>query len=119
MPIALLGFIFLPDQPEVCRAWYLTEDEKAFGRKRMELEGRKGRQPYTKAKVKRIFKSWHIYMLTLLYVTFNNGNALGAAPVFAQYLQYHKDPTYEIWQINVRTSCEINRMRHSLIIHDF
>ena len=101
MPIALLGFVFLPDQPEVCRAWYLTEEEKAFGRKRMELEGRKGRQPYTKAKVKRIFKSWHIYMLTLLYVTFNNGNGTGAAPVFAQYLYYHRDPSYQTWQINV------------------
>lgn len=93
LPIALLGFVFLPDQPEVCRSWYLTEDEKAFGRKRMELEGRKGRQPFTKAKIKRIFKSWHIYMLTLLYVTFNNGNAIGAAPVFALYLYYHKNPS--------------------------
>ena len=81
MPIALLGFVFLPDQPEVCRAWYLSADEKAFGIKRMELEGmgtthttknilscsssvrhklnhttvigRKGRAPYTKAKIKR------------------------------------------------------------------
>lgn len=39
MPIAILGFVFLPDQPEVCRAWYFTEDEKAFGIKRMQLEG--------------------------------------------------------------------------------
>lgn len=34
----------------------------------MELEGRKPRAPYTKAKVKKILTSWHIYALTALYV---------------------------------------------------
>jgi hypothetical protein len=34
----------------------------------MELEGRKPRGPYTKAKLKKIFTSWHIYFLTLLYM---------------------------------------------------
>ena len=100
LPIALLGYVVLPDLPETSRAWYLTVDERAFGRKRMELEGRKGRRPFTKAKIRKIFSSWHIYLLTLLYVTFNNGNGL-STPVFAQYLQYHKDPKYAIWQINV------------------
>lgn len=65
MPIALLGYVFLPDLPENCRAWYLTPAEREFGRKRMELEGRKGRQPFTKAKIKQIMSSWHIYLLTL------------------------------------------------------
>lgn len=39
-------------------------------------------------------------MLTLLYITFNNGGS-AAAPVFAQYLKRSKDPKYEVWQINV------------------
>ena len=100
LPIALSGFIVLPDLPETSRAIYLTEAERALGRKRMELEGRKGRQPFTKAKVVRIFKSWHIYVLTLLYISFNNGND-GAMPVFAQYLKDSVHPKYQIWQINV------------------
>jgi MFS transporter, ACS family, pantothenate transporter len=100
LPIALLGYIVLPDLPETCRAWYLSEDEIAFGKRRVELEGRKGKQPYTKAKIKRIFSSWHIYVLTLLYVTFNNG-AAGAAPVFAQFLKASKDHKYTVSQINV------------------
>lgn len=65
----------------------------------MELEGRKGRAPYTKAKIEKIFSSWHIYMLSLVYITFNN-NGL-SIPIFAQYLHYHKDPTYTVWQVNV------------------
>ena len=39
-------------------------------------------------------------MLTLLYITFNNGGS-AAAPVFAQYLKRSKEPKYEVWQINV------------------
>lgn len=42
--------------------------EIAFAQKRMALEGRAQRGPYTKAKLKKIFTSWHIYTLVLLYV---------------------------------------------------
>jgi ACS family pantothenate transporter-like MFS transporter len=54
LPVALLGFIFLPDMPENTRAWYFTAEEKAFAVKRMQLEGRKGREPYTRAKFKKV-----------------------------------------------------------------
>jgi hypothetical protein len=54
LPIALLGLVFLPDMPENTRAWYFTPEEKAFAVKRMQLEGRKGRQPYTRAKFKKV-----------------------------------------------------------------
>lgn len=87
LPIALLGFVFFPDVPEICRAFYLSEEEIELGKKRMELEGRAQREPYTKAKFKKIFSSWHIYLLTLLYVLFNNGNAYGSQPVFAIWLK--------------------------------
>lgn len=100
LPIAIAGFWMLPDTPETTRAPYLTVEERAFARKRMQLEGRKDRAPYTQAKFKKIFTSWHIYALTLLYICFNNGNS-GAAPVFAQYLKDSKSPKYAIWQINV------------------
>jgi MFS transporter, ACS family, pantothenate transporter len=79
LPIALSGYFMLPDLPENCRALYLTKEERAFGKKRMELEGRKGKQPYTRTK---------------------NGVS-GGQPVFAQYLKHNKDPKYEVWQINV------------------
>ncbi|KAF2156308.1 MFS general substrate transporter [Myriangium duriaei CBS 260.36] len=100
LPVAIGGYFMLPDVPETTRAWYLTEEERQLAKRRMLAEGRKGQAPYTKAKVLKIVKSWHIYLLTLLYVTFNNGNA-GAAPVFAQYLKASKHPKYAIWQINV------------------
>ncbi|KAF2171450.1 hypothetical protein M409DRAFT_18567 [Zasmidium cellare ATCC 36951] len=100
LPIALSGYLMLPDEPENTRALYLTAEERAFGRKRMEKEGRKGKQPYTRAKFWKIFSSWHIYVLTLLYITFNNGNN-ASAPAFSQFLKASTTPKYEIWQINV------------------
>lgn len=96
MPIALAGFFLFPDVPEICRAWYLTKEEIALGQKRMELEGRAGRSKYTKAKLKKIFSSWHIYLLTLLYVLFNNGNGYGSQPVFADWLKYRGFPTKQV-----------------------
>lgn len=100
LPIAIAGFFFLPDMPDNSRVWYFSVEERAYGRKRMELEGRKMREPYTKAKLKKIVKSWHIYGLTLLYVLFNNASG-SAVPIMAQYLKDSTNPIYSVWQINV------------------
>ena len=34
----------------------------------MDLEGRRNREPYTKAKLKKIFSSWKIWLLTVAYM---------------------------------------------------
>lgn len=99
VPIAILGFFALPDLPEISKPFYLTEKEVAFAQQRMKAEGRQKRQPYTKAKVLKIFKSWHIYALVLLYVFFNNGGP-GGQPVFQQFLKASKNPKYTVTQIN-------------------
>lgn len=98
LPIALAGYIVLPDVPEITRAPYFNKEDIAIAKKRMKLEGRADRKPYTKAKIKGIFKSWHIYTLVLLYVFFNNGSAL-SQPIFAQYLK-SQAPKYSVPQIN-------------------
>jgi ACS family pantothenate transporter-like MFS transporter len=100
LPIAIAGYFVIPDVPEIAKPFYLTKEEVAFAQKRMELEGRQKREPYTKARVKSILTSWHIYALTLLYVVFNNGGA-GAQPVFQQFLKASKNPMYTVGQINV------------------
>ncbi|KAK7510479.1 pantothenate transporter [Phyllosticta citriasiana] len=102
LPVALLGFIVLPDIPEISKPFYLKPEELELAKERMKLEGRKPRAPYTKQKIKKILSSWHIWSLTLLYIAFNNGNN-NAQPVFAQWLKWldakgiHK---YTVAQIN-------------------
>jgi sugar phosphate permease len=99
LPIALAGYFVLPDVPEISRPFYLTEAEVVLAQKRMEKEGRKKRQPYTKTKIRNILTSWHINALTLLYIFFNNGGT-GSQPVFAQYLKKSTSPKYTVAQIN-------------------
>ncbi|KAI3002632.1 hypothetical protein CBS147346_5858 [Aspergillus niger] len=99
IPVALSGFFILPDVPEISSPFYLSEQEVKLAQKRMQFEGRKNREPYTKSKLKKIFSSWRIYLLTIVYITFNNG-AAGSQPVFQQYLKDSTNPKYSVGQIN-------------------
>ncbi|CAI0654678.1 unnamed protein product [Colletotrichum noveboracense] len=97
LPIALAGFFLLPDVPEIAKAWYLSADDIALAQKRMQLEGRANRQPFTKAKLKKIFTSWHLYTLTALYIFFNNGCGLLGQPGFQLWL---KGAGYSVKEVN-------------------
>ncbi|CAG9939974.1 unnamed protein product [Clonostachys rosea f. rosea IK726] len=98
LPIAISGFFFLPDVPEITRAFYLTPEEVKLAKKRMQLEGRAQRSPFTKAKFIKIFSSWKIYLLTLIYVLFNNGNGGASQPAFAIWL---KQQGYTVREANI------------------
>ncbi|KAL7910585.1 major facilitator superfamily domain-containing protein [Trichoderma velutinum] len=97
LPIALAGYFMIPDVPEITRAWYFTKDDIAIAQKRMQLEGRANRAPFTKEKLRKILSSWHIYLLTLLYIFFNNGNGAASQPAFQLWL---KKEGYSVTQIN-------------------
>ncbi|KAL1997135.1 hypothetical protein VTN49DRAFT_8000 [Thermomyces lanuginosus] len=97
--VALAGYFMLPDVPEITKSWYLTPKEVALARRRMELECRQPRGKYSKEKLKRIFSSWHVYLVTILYMTFNNGITYGQ-PIFQQYLRHSTHPKYTVSQIN-------------------
>ncbi|CAK7226534.1 hypothetical protein SCUCBS95973_006232 [Sporothrix curviconia] len=98
LPIAVAGFFMLPDVPEITRAWYFSADEIAIAKRRMQLEGRANRAPFTRAKLRRIFSSWHLYLLVLLYVLFNNGSGFGGQPAFQLWL---KKEGYSVYQYNI------------------
>lgn len=98
LPIAVSGFFFLPDVPENTRAWYLTPSDILLAQKRMKADDRANRAPYTKDKVKKIVSSWHIYLLTLLYILYNNGGGVSAQPAFAIWL---KQQGYSIPHANI------------------
>ncbi|EED14914.1 pantothenate transporter, putative [Talaromyces stipitatus ATCC 10500] len=99
LPVAVAGYFILPDVPEITKSWYLSEEEIKLAQLRMHMEGRKPRAKYTKEKLKRIFTSWHIYLMSLLYLAFNNGIA-NMQPIFQQYLRHSENPHYSIPQIN-------------------
>ncbi|TQN68336.1 Pantothenate transporter liz1 [Colletotrichum shisoi] len=98
LPIAISGFFFMPDLPEITKAWYFTPEEIALARKRMELEGRAQRAPYSKAKFVKILSSWHIWTLVTLYIIFNNGNGGISQPAFPLWL---KAEGYGVREVNI------------------
>ncbi|OJJ50431.1 hypothetical protein ASPZODRAFT_2118009 [Penicilliopsis zonata CBS 506.65] len=90
LPLAVAGYIFFPNLPQSGnQTWWISEEEHRLAVKRMEAVGRAGKEPWSKAKAKRIFLSWHTYLLreigpifmpmvnanqlALAYVIWNNG----------------------------------------------
>ena len=73
--------LFLSDVLEITRAWWLTAPEIEFAKKRMQLEGRANCSPHTRAKLRRIFSSWHIYPLPL------NGGGAASQPAFQLWMK--------------------------------
>ncbi|KAF1931244.1 MFS general substrate transporter [Didymella exigua CBS 183.55] len=86
-PICLAGFFLLPDLPENTRAFYLTENDRALAKKRMESVGRAPRKKLTLATFRRIFSRWHVYLLTILYVVFINISPSGSVNPFSLWLK--------------------------------
>jgi hypothetical protein len=66
LPLALLGYIFFPNLPQGDKkTWWTTDAEHEISKERMKVIGRAGKQPWTKAKAKRILFSWHTYLLRM------------------------------------------------------
>jgi len=103
IPIALLGFIFMPDLPHNTKPSFLyTEAQLEMARKRMAEVNRKPPSKFTRAKILGFFKTWHIYTLVPLYILFNNGGGPATSMIF--WLQSFNTPTktvYTVGQINV------------------
>ncbi|WOO79065.1 Pantothenate transporter liz1 [Vanrija pseudolonga] len=105
LPIALFGFFFLPGLPlQDKKEWWLTEEENELAIARLKRIGRAGRRPWTRARIKELFSTWHIYILPLQYVIWNNG---GIQQPMGYYLKsFNKKPApvpgrhYTVPQIN-------------------
>lgn len=71
LPLALAGFLFFPNLPQSGKkTWWTTQAEHELSVRRMEAIGRAGKQPWTMAKLKRIFSSWHTYLLRMSIIRF-------------------------------------------------
>ncbi|KAJ7471177.1 major facilitator superfamily domain-containing protein [Mycena galericulata] len=76
IPIALFGFIFLPNLPWAAKpSLLLTEEDIALARARMKAIGRKESEPWSKAKLRRILTGWYLWILPIEYVLWNNAPA--------------------------------------------
>ncbi|KAF3763484.1 MFS general substrate transporter [Cryphonectria parasitica EP155] len=109
LPLAVAGFVFFPNSPQDHRkTWWLSHDESALAAKRMQAIGRAGKQPWTRAKVKKILLSWHTYVLPLIYVVWNNGYFQAAMGYWLKSFNTTPAPVpgvhYSVAQINDRNN---------------
>lgn len=126
LPLALAGYLFFPNLPQSGKkTWWTTEKEHQLSIKRMQEIGRAGKEPWTVAKAKRIFLSWHTYLLrifpfypneyrrlifgvALLYIAWNNGWPQTAQGYWLK--SFNKTPaplpgtSFSVPQINNRAS---------------
>ncbi|KAK9458960.1 major facilitator superfamily domain-containing protein [Lipomyces oligophaga] len=73
LPVALAGFIAIPDFPENTRAIYLTERDRHYSMKRMSEVGKKGLQKMTRKRFIRIFGSWRFWAFITPYSVYITG----------------------------------------------
>lgn len=64
IPLAVMGYAFFPNLPQGgVKTWWTTQKEHELSISRLKAVGRAGKQPWTRAKAKRIALSWHTYVL--------------------------------------------------------
>ncbi|KAI9839484.1 MAG: hypothetical protein M1819_002109 [Sarea resinae] len=96
IPITLAGFFLLPDLPENTRAFYLNATDREMGRNRMESVKRAPRRGLGRSVWKRVFGRWHVYVLTVLYITFINAGPSGSVNPMALWLKSEGESTYKV-----------------------
>ncbi|KIK56909.1 hypothetical protein GYMLUDRAFT_46802 [Collybiopsis luxurians FD-317 M1] len=103
IPIALLGYLIMPDLPHNTKPSFLyTPAQLDLAKQRMAQVNRRPPSKFTKEKVKGFFTTWHIYTLVPLYVLFNNGSGPTTSMIFWLKSFNTKTKTvYTVGQINV------------------
>ncbi|KAF2679694.1 MFS general substrate transporter [Lentithecium fluviatile CBS 122367] len=100
LPIAFLGYFFIPDFPETTRAFYITKEEAERQCKRLVEQGQKplGHNPWDCKKFFRVAKQWQFWVLPVGY-WFVQGSFPSYQPVFALYLKSTGHSVYErnVW----------------------
>ncbi|KAH8754101.1 major facilitator superfamily transporter [Diaporthe sp. PMI_573] len=98
LPICLAGYFMIPDLPENTRAFYLTDDDAALARKRMDSIGRAPRRKLGWSILKRVFTRWHVWALTLLYIIFINTGPSSSVNPLSLWL---KANGYPVTSVNI------------------
>jgi ACS family pantothenate transporter-like MFS transporter len=100
LPIAFLGYFFIPDFPETTRAFYITEEEAARQCARLVEEGQKplGHNPWNRKKLLRVAKQWQFWVLPLGYF-FVQTSFPSEQPAYALWLKSNGHSVYErnVW----------------------
>lgn len=100
LPIAFLGFFFIPDFPETTRAFYITKEEAERQCRRLAAEGQKplGHNPWNRKKFFGIARQWQFWVLPLGY-WFVQSSFPSYQPIMGLWLKSNGHSVYErnVW----------------------
>lgn len=73
-PVAFYTLFSDPNTPSTTTSWYFNETDKKVALERRRRIGAQlnTREPYTWAKIKTFFNTWHIFVFPVLFLAFNN-----------------------------------------------
>ncbi|KAL2836852.1 major facilitator superfamily domain-containing protein [Aspergillus pseudodeflectus] len=69
LPMAVWGYLALPDLPSNTRVFWLKPHEKELARERMRKAGKALDEPITLKGVKRVLSGWHFWVYTAYYTS--------------------------------------------------
>ncbi|RAL00168.1 pantothenate transporter [Aspergillus ibericus CBS 121593] len=68
VPVALFGWIFIPDLPSHRAAWYLTEEQKEHAATRL---GSLSKKSWDRTVFKRVLLSWQFWLLPFIFMLYS------------------------------------------------
>lgn len=78
VPIALIGFIFLPGTPDNPSTRFLSAQEIELARSRMLSEKRQATQPLTLNIIKTVLRGWHFWILVIFAFFFSQADGVSS-----------------------------------------
>lgn len=76
-PIAILGFLFVPDSPETTKPrFYLSQEDLELARKRVKVDGRQRVDKLDLSTFKRVFSSYQRYLFIISWVLRGFGSTI-------------------------------------------
>lgn len=78
IPIAIIGFVFLPGTPDAPSMRFLTENDVALARSRLVADRKQPRRPFTLSLVRQILSGWHFWLLVLLAFFFSQADGVSS-----------------------------------------
>lgn len=122
-PIGIYTMFVDPNTPSTTDAWYFTDEDKLVGLERRRRIGAElnTRTPYTWAKIKTFFNTWHIYVFPLVFLAYNNSCSAISQPTFTTWMKITLKKPSHVYNTypSILTACGIVLTILFAYINDF
>jgi MFS family permease len=87
IPIAMIGFVFLPGTPDSPSTRFLTQDEVDLARARLAADRKQPRRPFTLPLLRRVLTGWHFWLLVIFAFFFSQADGISSNSGLALWLK--------------------------------